>query len=259
MVLGSGDGKLWTLHEVPVPGGLQCVTHGTGMFVATQSLPQPQVWTSADGVDWRQTGAIPARNIVRLIYGNGVFLACGSDGGSCSGPGHGVLFASVDAVSWLPVLDWDCLVRDVAYGAGSFVSISNYGGRGGVYGTISSSDDGINWQRRISYRNLELSAVTFASARFLVVGRGANVFQSGPVLTPVQRPELQVQRLPGGLARLVAQSPAGVLWIESSGDLGNWQPFATVGIGTAGVPNWLEFDLSGTGKTLQFYRARLSQ
>jgi len=259
VVLGSPDGQLWTVREVPIPGGLQCLSYGKNMFVATQAQPQPQVWTSPDGVNWVQAGTIRADNIVRLAYGNGAFLACGSDGGSCSGSGHGVIFASQDATSWTPVFDGDCVVSDVAFGAGMFVAISHYGGRGGVYDSITSSDDGIHWQWRATFPQLEFTAASFAHGRFVVIGPGAVVFQSGFVIAAVQKPQLQVERLAGGLLRLVAETPAGLLWIEASDDLRSWRPFATLGVGTAGVPNWFDFDLSGPDTPLQFFRARLVQ
>ncbi len=259
VILGSPDGQLWTVREVPIPGGLQCLTHGKNMFVATQAQPQPQVWTSLDGVNWVQAGTIRADNIIRLTYGNGVFLACGSDGGSCSGSGHGVIFASVDATSWTPVFEGDCVVNDVAFGAGTFVAVSYYGGRGGLYASITSSDDGIRWQWRASFPDLEFTAAGFAHGRFVVIGPGAVVFQSGFAIPEVQKPKLQVQRLAGGLLRLVAETPAGSLWIEASDDLRSWRPFATIGVASAAVPNWFDFDLSGPDKQSRFFRARLVQ
>jgi hypothetical protein len=119
-------------------------------------------------------------------------------------------------------------------------------------GSISTAASGLDFGR-------EFTALNFGLGRFVAVGRGAIVYQSDLVIPRVQWPEFHLDGLPGGLLRLVVESPAGVLWIDASDDLKSWRPFSTIGIGTAGAPSWIDFELSGAQERPQFFRAKVTQ
>jgi len=217
IVMTSTDGKTWTTQNIDVGSGLNFISYGNGIFVAssfnnTSENETNYVLTSPDGQTWSSLKLGTTENITNLAWGNGLFVAV------CSG----CIMTSPDGLTWttqtLPV---PAIINDVAYGDGLFVaaaaSISEdkthqipigYGGSTGpgfspgiMYGygqkdqgEVLTSSDGVNWniQNEFGPNSIVLSkplapgsitvnlfsGVAFGNDSFVVVGGSGTILET---------------------------------------------------------------------------------
>jgi hypothetical protein len=182
-VITSTNGMEWDYHSVPTPGGsfpLQGVSYGNGTFVAVggmYSFGDPQtgyirwrtVYTSPDARQWTQrveARMIPLRGVT---FGNGLFVAVGSEAGA-PGASPFTVTTSPDGVTWTTRFTGSVpnvpLRAGVTFGGGRFVA-AGYG--------IFTSDNGIDWDKRDS---ANVSDVAYGNGLYVAVGQQGIVVSS---------------------------------------------------------------------------------
>jgi photosystem II stability/assembly factor-like uncharacterized protein len=130
-ILTSPDGISWT----PQPAtSITGVAYGNGRFVAVGGGPGTNVLTSTNGLDWTPQDASGVRSAI--TFGNGLFVAT-------DGSFEAKVHTSPDGVAWeshpFPRIEF---ANGVAYGAGQFVVVGNWG-------SILGSTNGMDWTLRI--------------------------------------------------------------------------------------------------------------
>jgi hypothetical protein len=112
----SGDGKNWQARVVHPSNWVASVAYGRGRFVAV--VRAYGAWTSSDGLQWRQTLAVPAAPALSdVAYGNGVFVCTGSSG---------AMYTSTDGEVWQQRQSGvSFTLYGAAFGKGTFVVAGN--------------------------------------------------------------------------------------------------------------------------------------
>ena len=65
------------------------------------------------------------------------------------------------------------MFKGVSYGNGIFVAVGSWDGYyGGYYGLIMTSDDGVNWIKRISRTNESIGGIAYGNGTFIALARG---------------------------------------------------------------------------------------
>ena len=115
------------------------------------------------------------------------------------------------------------MFEGIAYGNGQFVAVGNSDGtiglRDGV-GTIQTSTDGLNWVLRQSGtpQHTDLRGVAYGNGRFIAVGSGGTILQSGSIIILSITPNAGT-----GLLSLSLDGPTGLDYtIQTSADLITW-------------------------------------
>ena len=136
-VLTSSDGTTWSQRE---PLRLNGIAFGNGMFVGVSrhhlcdcpgqgTLDIGFVVASADGITWTPP-QITGRELSKVGFGNGTFVAVGGSCGFCGfGGGCGnILLSSTDGTNWIsrpaPTTEF---LQGVAFGQGTFVAVGANG------------------------------------------------------------------------------------------------------------------------------------
>ena len=147
----------------------------------------------------------------------------------------------------------------VTYGNGYFVAVGA-AKQAGLPPTplIKTSTDGTNWISRTVEGtvgvNGSLYGVAFGKNTFVAVGQ-STIYQSDDVAQPAFLTQ-EMGQAPDGHMRLVIQSsPGDRIAVESSGDLADWRPLATV-TNLTGVARLT--DSGGQNLSQRFYRVRLA-
>lgn len=199
----SPDGLTWTRRS----------TYGVSAILPQQiirpadwyvGVGDGRAWLSQDGITWTDSGA-SLRNATGLAYGNGRFVAAGSDWA-----------VSLDGLTW-KVLPAETDLTGLAYGNGLFVAT-------GKQGTIYTSKDGITWDGQTQSDGF-LAGIAFGNGRFVAVGPDGALLASVDGLTwdasirseAVFRSPSQVlfaegQFLVAGFDGALLTSPDGVTW-----------------------------------------------
>jgi photosystem II stability/assembly factor-like uncharacterized protein len=131
VILTSADGTSWTSRTSGTTNNLSGgMAFGNGLFVVTGDNvpnPAPPILTSLDGVTWANQTAAANHELSAITYGNGMFVAVGSQGGVQTSP---------DGTNWTARSSGDSghQFYGVAYGNGTFVAV-------GDNGTILQSGD----------------------------------------------------------------------------------------------------------------------
>jgi hypothetical protein len=247
--LWSMDGVLWTPWDLKFtdpswdPRGVNAFTYGKGLFVGIQAgyagaSPPGGVFTSSDGQGWGYGRYFS--DLGAVAYGDGQFVAAGGSVRFVQGGGilhSGLIYSSPDATNWLQSYSDQNggVMNAVAYGGGYFVVV----GEANSY----SSPDGIKWTRH--YIGAYASGIAYGNGRFVLVA-GSGTMRSGPVN------RVGASLSPDGyFVGEVHGSDGQEFAIQSSADLGAWNPFTTVGI-TNGVGTFTE--PVSTNPTPRFYR-----
>jgi hypothetical protein len=163
----------WTkVPNVPaqMPGEIQTVCYGNGVFVTGSRENDGRIAYSPDGINWTGldgTATIFGTNFVHVRFLNGKFWAVG-------GGGH--MAYSEDGTAWTAVADpgipWN--IVDIAWGEvpgreeGVFVAV------GDIAAMSYSIDGGATWKDndQIAYFNdANFKAITWAAGNFLAVGQ----------------------------------------------------------------------------------------
>jgi len=194
ILLTSADAVTWTDRTATVreiDQYLHAVAYGNNTFVAVGwssiTYQGGAIYTSCDGVNWaRQTydPAFAADNIMDLIsvgFGNGIFVAAGSDG----------ILTSRDGTNWTqPNFEPYYNLYSgsaVAYGAGICVLADNPENLG--YGSeIKTSLDLIHWTSQRSGPTKRLFHICSSGGLSVAVGEGAILSSSNGVAWSAQDP-----------------------------------------------------------------------
>ena len=126
---------------------------GVAVFVVTPD--SKTIYYSSDGMSWTQAtingaSVLGVSTLVKVIYGNGIFIAC-SYGGNSSGCG---LWYSYDAVTWnriasgSPIYTAD--IYDIIYANGTYLITSRFVNK------VYWSNNGIDWNEVNSTKPFDL-------------------------------------------------------------------------------------------------------
>jgi hypothetical protein len=198
----ANGGKTW--QESPAQLQIEAVIPGADGVIAFASARSStdnwitQLWTSADGVAWRQlrnaNGAF-ASGVVNDAAPGGPGYVAGGFISAAGGPGHATIWTSRDGLTWTEVPDAGTIFAGSTTGISQVVS-----GPAGVAAVaevdsasrdgIWASRDGIHWQRAadkfvttpaLSFLPLAVWQGGFAEIQDL--GRGAELYSSPDGLT----------------------------------------------------------------------------
>jgi hypothetical protein len=179
----SPDGVTWSTHNLPVANYWGSVKFSDGYFVVygeTDTHVGPgMVFTSPDGVTWT-TATLPGGifSSGAATYNGSVFVAVLGSAQAAYSP---------DGVTWTLAVTTSP-AQDVAWGAGTFVLVSN--------GVAATSPDGTTWTPQTCPGH-DWTSVVFADGQFVAVS-------------------------PSG-AGYAMTSPDGVTWTLRSMPSGSWQ------------------------------------
>lgn len=244
-------GEEWSLLYDRGSSSYRSICWDGSKFVAAA---QYRTIRSSDGIDWTiEKSNLPATQIRRLEYGNGVYVAATNSG----------YFVSSDLISWTQVLNAFKNPYALRFKYGKFYSV--------VGTSFMSSTDGINWTTISSNSMTEIAQdIEFASESNIVIV-GFNSFitsssdggltwinQTSPIANRsilgiarsnslyVARTSTQIITSPDGITWTVRTSnlTSTLFWIHWSGSL-----FTLVGTGenatsTDGI-NWTRRVVSG--------------
>jgi hypothetical protein len=208
MIQTSDDGLNWTMRSPQDYSILELydVAYGNGTFVAVgwDYYLGRNLYHSTNGINWTSHTNATVSNFYGVAYGDGLFVAVG-DGllPSLGGPAaytNRNIYTSPDGITWTgcdsgaPVGDVHS-IKDVAYGAGSFVAVDNAG-------YTYTSDSGETWTRNIPGSNPAIALneyVNYCNGRFIALGNSGSNFVSSDGLswTPM------VKDVPNDFSRVV--------------------------------------------------------
>lgn len=165
----------WTAISLPstATSPMQTIAYGNGKFVCFDDSNTQVPFYSSDGINWTKS-SLPILSSDRYFssvvvrYCHDRFIAVGRSGGS-----YGVLFYSLDGVTWSRVgLSYDVWTFSPCYGNGKYV-IMGSGWR------FFYSTDGVHWTAdTMPGQNTENWYVTFGNGRFVAL-RNVSSSQGG--------------------------------------------------------------------------------
>ena len=160
----------WTNVANSSYGTFDSIVYGNGIFAAGSILPYPGgysatnggISSSSDGINWVHKSFLV--NITGVAYGNGIFVASGSDPNT-SGDG-GALYYSTNGSNWAYANAGPPGLSGVTYGNGLFVAV------GYVYEAQSPwmgiSTNGRDWTNvNISVSVSHIYGATYANGKYL--------------------------------------------------------------------------------------------
>lgn len=154
-------GQFWQGNPQGSPSlaTFKSVTYAEDRFVAVSA--SGSIWYSDNGIDWN-VAILPVslQQWQSVSYGNGVFVAVGSDTGTNQ------VASSTDGITWVArnaaaARSW----ISVAYGSGLFAAVS----QSGTGDRVMTSPDGITWTSRVSAADLAWTSITYGNDRFVAV------------------------------------------------------------------------------------------
>lgn len=182
-VVVTTDGVNWT--RVAVAGAVggntpfvNSVTYANGKFVAMvrDSNFNALSYTSTDGVSWTAGSTIAASSSgIPYITTNGTLLVAAGGAG---------VFSSTDGLTWTARTSVMPPTRASAPGS---LSTEAFGAAGcangiffgtGIYGTITTSPDGVTWTKRSSGTAHDINGLIYDGTRFVGTGTGGTVVTS---------------------------------------------------------------------------------
>jgi hypothetical protein len=97
-VLAADDLWEWV---TPLPQGHDLLAAAAGDGVTVAVGRGGTVITSTDGAEWRTSHTGAGYSLTDVVWGNGVFVAVGGEGGPEFSPGLGVVLTSDDGFNWV--------------------------------------------------------------------------------------------------------------------------------------------------------------
>jgi hypothetical protein len=165
--LGQDIKAEFAWHLRKVPPAYQDIAFGNGVFVIVDE--GSRILTSPDGKVWSESLSARGKDIIRVAYVNGIFVAWS----------RGFLFSSTDGNTWeemgpapLCIAEGDCLdsgvecaINSMTYGADTYVAVCSSG-------RMFSSPDGINWLQctATSPEGLREGLVVYGNGTFVAIG-----------------------------------------------------------------------------------------
>jgi hypothetical protein len=163
VIFTSPDGAAWTSRShTPVAGSMKCVTFGNGRFVGvgvgTNNAAITNAWTSTDGLTWTRNTGLPSGVWSSVKFGNGVFVAVGTN----------VVARSTDGITWTTGTIPTGTYKELAFGNGIFVAVTG--------SAHASSTDGLTWTTRAIPvgTNASFAGVVFGDGLFVVYHGAGN-------------------------------------------------------------------------------------
>jgi len=209
-ILTSTDGATWTPSQSPTNEPLTYITYGANYFLAF-GASTGTVYASKDGLSWSRVGnvganplgltyenglfiAINASNaalksadgaswaiispgsVAGVAYGNGTYVAVGTETDLASNNQYGGIWTSPDATAWIArnsAITYQN-IEAMGYGYDTFVMV-------GKKGTIISSLDCQYFSTRASNTANDLYGIAFGNGVSVVVGSGVILTSSDQV------------------------------------------------------------------------------
>jgi hypothetical protein len=161
----------WTAIASGATANLQGVA-GSGAVAVAVGRSGTALW-SGDAVDWAPASPAlpPVHSLFDVAYGEGVFVAVGTDQeGLQTG---GLVLTSADGMAWAPQASATTMgLMGVAYGDGAFVAVGNLG-------SLQVSPDGAAWSTVETGTTEHLDGVSFVNGRFVATGHSGTILASG--------------------------------------------------------------------------------
>ena len=172
IIISSTNGINWTQRGHNGTYFLLGVSYINGTFMAVGS--SGAIRTSPDGINWSLVNSGTNKDLSGCAYGNGKYVAVGQSG---------TIRSSVDTVNWTGMTygtGW--YLRSVTYGNSNFVAVGFISGVSG--GRILSSSDGNDWfARQVPSGVYPLKSVLYASELFIAVGNTGSITTSSDGIT----------------------------------------------------------------------------
>ena len=137
VVMTSSDGINWTTRTTPADAssdGWGSVAFGDNEFVIITGITSTNAYvvTSPDGINWTTYFTGYFAQWTSLAYGNGAFMAVGSD--SSAAPSYGYAISSTDGgITWTRQSELNEGWRGVAYGSGGFAAVGDNDGSDALF------------------------------------------------------------------------------------------------------------------------------
>lgn len=151
----TDEGTTWsTPKQLVTTGSWSNVIYANGSFMML-NFHNGKLATSTDGITWTTRDTYSLEYWRGLAYGNGIYVAVGPSGGT--------IMTSTDGETWTKRTVGSVIWKDIAYGNGKFIIISD----GGYF---STSTDGVTWksQSRIPNISRGYDVITFGNGKFVV-------------------------------------------------------------------------------------------
>jgi uncharacterized delta-60 repeat protein len=223
-IVTSPDGIVWNARSSSVTNDLIGAAYGDGRFIVGYS--GVGCVTSTNGVTWSNQ-PFPEGSIRVAVFANNQFVAGGNNGNVWTSP-NGTEWTRRASITGRNL-------RDVAYGNGRFVAVSNFAGAG-----FATSTDGVDWTAG--------SGAAGATGTFNGVGYGGGLFVGvGPGLIATTADGVNwTARTPSGSFTLNHVAWGNGVWVAvgntgvayRSTDAVTWSPVST---GTSSTLNNVSF------------------
>ncbi len=177
----SSDAVTWQM--LPAAAGYDggTVAFGNGRFVAGAS--DGGIGISQDGGEsWTRVVTRPTA-LLRITYGNGLFVAATNSQNWINGVFYSELISSADGVTWSPGfrLPGDTGAwRDIIFVDGAFLAVGTKGTD--EHAVVARSTDGVNWTITGAF-DLAAYAIGGRSGRYVVAGLVGDIWTSSDGLT----------------------------------------------------------------------------
>lgn len=159
----SRDGMVWTQHYSGSPVDFGLIIRGKDEFIGfRKKLDKTTVWTSVDGIAWKQNGGTINTGLLQSAVWNGKrYVAVGGE------TFNGNIYSSENGVTWTArQTGFATTFKAVAWGNNTFVA------QGYVGGNVMVSKDGIVWKKvdtkQPNYE--EVWDMTYGGGVFVAVG-----------------------------------------------------------------------------------------
>lgn len=126
VALNSTDGTNWFSEATAIPGRLNSVCFGNGIFVTATTLWPSDFASifqvSTDGYSWKPTESVYINQINAIAFGNGKFIALGGSENTF----YPIFFESENAVTWTQKsleVDLPQVPRAAIFGSEGFVAV----------------------------------------------------------------------------------------------------------------------------------------
>ncbi|MBA4371674.1 MAG: cell wall-binding protein [Thermodesulfovibrio sp.] len=148
-----------------VPGGYTLNAVAYGNGMFVAVGSQGTILSSPDGTNWTPQTSGTITTLNGVAYGSDLFVAVGSEG---------MLITSPDGITWTAGSSGtSATLMDIVFGNGLFVAVGNVEG---LVGTILTSPNGVTWAER--YSGSQLQKVTYGDSMYVVLGYGPNFYTS---------------------------------------------------------------------------------
>jgi hypothetical protein len=133
------------------------------LFVAVQynTSNTSSIYTSPDGINWTVRSSNFANNMIKIVYGNGLFVVLLNRAGTQS------IITSPDGINWTVRTTPNATTwKDIVYGNGIFIAIRDSTSTETL--SIMISTDGINWHSSTNLPNRRWAKIVYSNGIFYI-------------------------------------------------------------------------------------------